>query len=411
MAGSAGSSDGAGAPDSLLGKVRMVEVGPANAGTICGSLLADFGAEVIRVDRPGHADAPAVMWPGSYVKDGIPLVQKVRNRNKLMVTLDLSTTAAHAIFRRLVERSDVLMENFRPGRLEGWGLDVPTLHAWNPRLVICRLSAFGQTGPYRDRPGEGRIAEAFGGHAYLNGEPDGAPLHSQMDMGGSLAGSWSAMAIMMALYWRDARDGTGQVIDVAAWEPIFRQIQQQIISNVRNGAPEKRAGNRKANRSPWVASHVTADNRHFTYSAATRVTMRDQQAAMNLDADPRFDSVESVEKRREEYYQAATEWMAAHTLAEVERAFASTAAAGTPVQSAAELLTDEHVRARQLVVEVADPDLGTVRMPGVVPSFSANPGHVRQAGQPPGTHNVAVYSGVLGLAADEIAALTDSGVI
>ena len=403
--------DSAAVPRDALAGVRVVEIGPVPAGTIAGSLLGDFGAEVIRVSKPAGDDPVDAWWGGIYTKNRVSLVNKVRDRNKLMATLDLSNPESLPIFRRLIETSDVLVANFRPGVLEAWGLDTDVLHAWNPKLVIALLSAYGQTGPYKDRPGDGRIAEAFGGHSFIDGEPDGPPLHSQMDMGGSLAGSWAAMGIVFALYWRDARNGVGQVIDLAAYEPMYRQIQQLVTSYMKTGTPEKRAGNRKSNGAPWVASQTTGDGKFYTYSAATRVSEFDQLLAMGLNEDPRFVDVDAVEAHSVEYHEAAKKWFATKTRDEVIEAFAQYAAAGTPVLSAAELIKDPHIIARDLVLSLEDPDLGQVRMQGVVPKFSETPGSVRRTGRGSTTDNDHVYKELLDMDEADYEALRAGGLV
>jgi crotonobetainyl-CoA:carnitine CoA-transferase CaiB-like acyl-CoA transferase len=389
----------------------VLEAGPIPADTIAGSLLADYGAEVIRLGKPGGDDPMAAWWGGPYTADGVSLVHKVRNRNKLMATLDLSNPGSTPLFRQMVQKSDVVLLNFRPGTLERWGLSPEVLQTWNPNLIVCLLSAFGQSGPYRDRPGDGRVAEAFAGHAYLNGNPDGPPLISQMDMGGSLAGSWSAMGIVFALYWRDVRGGRGQVIDVAAYEPMFRQIQQHVISYTEYGITEKRAGNRKSVGSPWVASETTSDGKFFTYSASTRTSERDQLHAMGLQTDPRFADVDAVEANAEEYRAAAKEWIASKSQEEVLAAFECFSAAGTPVLSGADLIKDDHILARELVVTLDDPELGSVRMQGVVPKFSATPGAVRHAGRKLGADNERVYRSIFGLTAVEYQDFQKGGIV
>jgi crotonobetainyl-CoA:carnitine CoA-transferase CaiB-like acyl-CoA transferase len=393
-----------------LAGLRVLEFGPIPAGTIGGSLLADFGAEVIRLSKPSGDDPLNAWWGGIYTKDRISLVHKVQDRNKFKATLDLSNPESLPIVEKLVQNSDAVLSNFRPGRLEEWGLSPATLLRWNPSLVICLLSAFGQSGPYRDRPGDGRIAEAFGGHANLNGYSDREPLHSQMDMGGSLAGSWCAMALVFALYWRDARGGHGQIIDVAAYEPLYRQIQDQIMSYYRNGRSEIRAGNRKANGMPFVASHTTRDGRYFTYSAATRHSSADQLHAMGLQNDVRFADVDAVDQHRPEYHEAASKWMSAHTLEEVVSAFDEFEAAGTAVQNAADLIDDPHLHARELVLEIEDPDLGPVRMQGIVPKFSETPGEVRHAGRGIDTDNDYVFRSILGLSDTEYTEMRRRGI-
>ena len=247
---------------------RILEVGPIAVGTLAGAFLADFGADVIKVSKPDSDDPMDAWWGGPYTKNGISLVHKVQGRNKRDITLDLSKPQGRDLFHKLVAVSDVVLETLRPGVMERWGNDWETLRSINPGLIFCRLSGFGQTGPYSHRRADGRIAEAFGGYSWLAGDADGPPLHSQMDMGGSVAGIWTAMGIAMALYWRDVQGGKGQVIDIGLYEAMSRQLGN-IAGYAHSGSVNTRFGNRKSGGFPWVDSHKTKDKKYFTYSAAT----------------------------------------------------------------------------------------------------------------------------------------------
>ncbi len=393
-------------PPQIFDGIRVLDVGHIVAGPFAASLLADFGADVIKIEPPGRGDP--LRWP--YPKDGVGLFYKMQARNKKSVTLDLSKERGRELFHRLVGVSDVVVENFRPGVMERLGNDIETLHELNPRLVICRLSGWGQTGPYASRRAYGRIGEAFSGFAHLTGDADGVPMHSAMSLGDSLAGVWAAMAIAMALYWRDANGGTGQVIDLGLYEPLYRQIEQQIVVYDQLGTVLKRMGNQNPG-VPFVGLYETKDGRHFSFSAHTAASVHDLLEAMGLHTDERFTTHAACLEHRDEFVATVGEWMAARTLDEVAAAFELTQAPGTPVMTAEDLCNDPHIQAREMVITVDDEELGPLRMQGVVPKFSATPGVIRHAGQPLGASTAAVYGELLGLSDEEQADLQADGVI
>ena len=390
--------------------VRVLDLVSREAGaTIASSYLADFGADIIKIDKPGEPE-PAV--GAHYAKNGINLPYKVKGRNKRHITLDISKPQGRDIFHKLVEKADVVIENFPAGDMEEWGHDWETLHSINPRLIFCRISDYGQTGPYRRRRLDGRTAEAFGGFAYIDGEMSRQPLHSQFDMGGGVAGIWAAFGIIAALIWRDVKGGgKGQVIDLGLYEPLYRQMQGNITSYTSTGAPLKRSGSRKSGGIPWVDTHETKDGGHFTYSAVTRATMRDQMLAMGMFIDPRFKDFPTAFQHRDEYHETAKNWMKGHTLAEVDDAFQRYECSSSIVMNAETLIDNPHLIAREDIITVDDPDLGPIRMQGIIPKFSKTPGRVRHAGERPGARNQEVYGELLGLGAQELEGLRAAGVI
>jgi crotonobetainyl-CoA:carnitine CoA-transferase CaiB-like acyl-CoA transferase len=393
----------------IFDNIRVLDLITREAGaTIATSYLADMGADVIKIDRPGE---PEPAMAGHYVKDGINLPYKVKGRNKRHITLDVSKPQGRDIFHRLVADADVVAENFSPGTMEGWGHDWETLRSLNPRLIFCRISPFGQTGPYKDRRIDGRGAEAFGGLAHLDGEPERQPLHSQADVGGTIAGIWAAYGTILALLRRDAQGGQGQVIDVSLWEPIYRQQTGQIPAYSASGTAPKRSGSRKSGGIPWVDTHETKDGGFFTYSAVTRASMRDQMLAMNMFLDPRFKDFPSAAQNADDYHGEAVKWMKTRTLDEVDDAFQRYECSSSPVTNAETLIDNPHLLAREDVITVDDPDLGPVRMQGIVPKFSKTPGQVRWSGERPGARNEEVYGQLLGLGKKELAELQKAEVI
>jgi crotonobetainyl-CoA:carnitine CoA-transferase CaiB-like acyl-CoA transferase len=385
--------------------IRVLDIGHIVAGPIAASLLADFGADVLKIEPPKRGDSLRLI----YAKDGVGLWYKMEARNKKSLSLDLKQEQGREIFLQLARDADVVVENFRPGVLERLGIGPDVLHAANPRLVICRLSGWGQTGPYAQRRSYGRIGEAFSGFAHLTGDPDGPPMHSAMSLGDTVAGVWAAYGIAMALYWRDAQGGTGQVIDVGLYEPLFRQIEQQIVVFDQLGINVERMGNLNPG-VPIVGLYETRDGKHFSFSAQGLRSMLDILAAMGLDGDERFTTWQGALDNRAEMVRLITAWMAEHTLDEVVDAFARHDAPGTPVMSAADLVRDPHVLAREMIITVDDDELGPIRMQGVVPKLSETPGHIRHAGQPLGASNESVY-GELGLTPDDLQRLADEDVI
>jgi formyl-CoA transferase len=392
---------------SVFEGIRVLDIGHIVAGPIAASVLADFGAEVIKIERPVVGDP--LRW--QYPKNGVGLHYKMEARNKKSITLDLKTLEGRDIFLRLAKISDVVVENFRPGVMERFGLDWDTLKAVNPKLIMCRLSGFGQTGPYRERRAYGRIGEAFGGFSYINGEPDGPPMHSQMSLGDTAAGMWAAMGIMMSLYWRDAQNGKiGQMIDIGLYEGVFRQIEQQIIVVDQLQRTIKRTGNRH-NFTPYVSSYKTKDGGYFSVSAATMKSALDVLRAMGLEKDERFNDWNRCIENNHAYNEAAIAWMAAHTLEEVDAAFQKYEAPGTRVMSGADLMTDPHILAREMVVTVEDKELGPIKMQGIIPKLSESPGRIDHAGQTLGESNDLIYGTLLGMRESEIASLREKGVI
>jgi crotonobetainyl-CoA:carnitine CoA-transferase CaiB-like acyl-CoA transferase len=382
-------------------------VGHVVAGPIAASVLADFGADVIKIERPVSGDPLRWLYP----KNGAGLFYKMEARNKRCITLDLKQPEGRELFHRLVAESDVVMENFRPGVMERLGHDWETLRRINPRLVFCRLSGFGQTGPYAERRAYGRIGEAFAGFAHITGLPDGPPMHSAMSVGDTIAGVWAAIGIINALYWRDAQGGgVGQVIDVGLYEPLFRQIEQQVIVHDQLDRSLMRVGNENPG-DPYVGSFRTKDDRYFSFSAATAASILDVLRAMGMDDDERFNDFERCLEHRDEFQAAVTAWMGARTVDEVNAAFQKYDAPGSPVMSAEDLAQDPHILARDMIITVEDAELGPIRMQGVVPKMSETPGEVRHAGQPMGTANEEIYAGLLGLSSPEIADLRDRGII
>lgn len=387
--------------------IRVLDIGHIVAGPFVASVLADFGADVIKIERPVKGDP--LRW--IYRKGDVGLFYKMQARNKKSITLDLKQPEGRQILHDLVAISDVLVENFRPGVMERLGSGWNELSAINQRLVMCRLSGFGQTGPYAHRRAYGRVAEAFGGFAYITGEANGPPMHSHMSLGDTVAGNWAAMGVMMALYWRDAQGGAkGQVVDIGLYEGLYRQIEQQVVIYDQLNQTLERTGSNHRN-VPYTGLFRTRDGRYFSFSSVTEESAADILRAMGLIDDARFNSFEACIEHRDLFARTVEAWMAAHTLDEIETAFDTHGAAGTGVMNAADLVADPHVNARDMVLSVPDADLGTIRMQGVVPKLSESPGEVRHAGQRLGESNELIYGELLGMSSSRMGALREKGVI
>ena len=380
------------------------------AGPLLATMLGDFGAEVIKVEHPrgdpvrGHG----------YQKNGVPLWWKMISRNKKAITLTLSRPEGADLFKRLAADADVVVENFRPGTLERWGIGYEDLKAVNPRLVMVRVTGFGQTGPYAPRPGFGTLAEAMSGFAAITGEPDGPPTLPPFGLADGICAMTGTWATMMALYHRDAKGGgTGQMIDLAIYEPILTILGPQVLWYDQLGVLQERYGNRSVNNAPrntyrtrdgrWVAISTSAD------VIAERV-MRLVGHPEVID-EPWFKTGRGRATHGDELDAMVGEWIGRHDLETVIAEFEKAEAAVAPIYDASQVLTDPHFLARESITTVPDPELGPIRMQNVIAHLSATPGQIRWAGRPKGADNLEIYQQRLGLSPEEIERLQASGVI
>ncbi|MGM0718247.1 MAG: CaiB/BaiF CoA transferase family protein [Halobacteriota archaeon] len=393
-----------------LDGVTVVEAGTMISGNTVGRLLADFGADVIKVEHPANGDHLRQFGPQ---KDGVGLWWKYLARNKRSITLNLSTDDGAVVFEDLLSEADVLIENFRPGTLERWGLGWETLSALNPGLIMLRISGFGQTGPYADRPGFGTLAEAMSGFAYLNGFPDRAPLLPPTGLADGIAALFSTFSVAFALYHRDANSGSGQYIDTSLIEPIFSLVGPQSLRYQQLGEIESRSGNRSTSSAPRNV-YRTGDDRYVAISASAQpIAMRvfDAIDRPDLKDDPRFETNEKRLENVEALDEAIQDWMDDHDRETVIETFETAEATVAPIYNIEDILEDEHYRAREAVVSVDDPDLGDGLVQNAVPRFSETPGSVHHLGPGLGEHNDEVYGEVLGYDDRERERLADAGVI
>lgn len=391
--------------------LRVLDISTIIAAPFAATLLGDYGADVLKVEMPGAGDGARGFGP---FKDGRSLWWKVINRGKDLVTLDLRQPEGVALFKRLLPDFDVLVENFRPGTLDRWGLSKEVLWQIQPRLVILRTTGFGQTGPYRDRPAFARVFEAMAGLTYITGEPDGEPMHAGYPLGDAIGGLFGAVGVLAALWKRAAdRDAPGEEIDLSLTESILRVLEFLPIEYDQLGAVRERSGNRNQYSSP-SAVYRTRDGHWVTLAGSTAAIWANNCRAIgrtDLIADPRFATNGQRTEHAGELNRVFSDWCADHTLDEVLAAFRENHGVIGPIYGIDQVFADPQVQARGAIVPVPDEDFGSVRMQAVVPRFTRDPGSVRGAGGGLGRDNRRIYGERLGLAAEEIADLAKRKVI
>ncbi len=394
-----------------LAGLRVLDIATIVAAPSAAALLADYGAEVVKLELPGVGDGARGFPPH---KDGKALWWKVTNRNKKFATLDLRKPEGIAVLKRLLPQFDVLVENFRPGTLDRWGLSKEVLWSLQPRLVILRATGFGQTGPYRDRPGFARIFEAMGGLTYITGEPGGEPMHAGYPIGDAVGGVFGALGIMTAL-WKRAKDPTlpGEEIDLSMTEATLKLLDFLAIEHDQLGAVRERSGNANQYSAP-AAVYKTADGRWVTLAGSTNALYANNCRAIGrpeLIDDPRFANNAQRVTFAAELNAIFSAWCAAHTLAQVLEAFERAQGTIAPIYSIDQVFADPQMQAREAITSVPDADFGSVRMQNVVPRFVNDPGGVRNTGGAIGQDNAEIYGRWLGMDAAEQQKLKDAGVI
>lgn len=393
-----------------LDGLTVIEAGSMISGPTVGRLLADFGADVIKIEHPEHGDH--IRNFGTQ-KDGIGMWHKYLSRNKRSVTLDVSSDRGQTVFRDLISKADVLIENFRPGTLERWNLAWETLSEENPGLVMLRMSGYGQTGPYAEKPGFGTLAEAMSGFAYVNGFEDREPLLPPTGLADNIAALYATFSIMFALYHRNVNGGSGQVIDVSLIEPILNLIGPFPLTYDQTGEIARRSGNRSTSSAPRNV-YRTKDDRSVALAASAQpLAMRtfDAIGRSDLKDDPRFEDNESRLENVEELDAIIQGWMADHTREEIIDTFEKHDATIAPVYNVADIMEDEHYQAREAVITVEDEDLGEAAVQSTIPKFSETPGSVDYLGPDLGEHNEEVFGNDLGYDKDILGDLESEGVI
>ena len=396
-----------------LSGLRVLDLSIIVAGGTASSLLADFGAEVVKIERPGTGD-PLRNW-GPFA-NGVSLWWKVHSRNKKSITLNLGVPEGQNLLKELAAKTDILIEGFRPGAMERWGLGPDDLQAVNPKLVMLRYSGFGQSGPYKDRPGFGTIAECMSGFVGMTGFQDTPPVLPPIPLADEIAGVFGAMAGMMALYHRDASinsSAKGQVVDVSLFEPLFRLCIPHITMFDMLGINRERVGNDFPDAAPR-SLYKTADNQWLGLSATSQSTFEGLAKAMGME-----DLLERTEfkdnaarlENRESLNKELNQWLGQHNLKETMDQLIPAGGVVGPVYDAAQIMEDPHFHSRQDIIDIDDPELGQTKMLGVVPKFSETPGAVEHAGPKVGEHNRHIYSSWLGLDEEKLTELNRQGTI
>ncbi len=394
-----------------LAGIRVIECGALLAGPFCARLLADFGAEVIKVEAPKKGDP--IRTVGQSLVDGKSLWWPSIARNKKCISLNLRDPEGQDILRKLVTHADVLVENFRPGVFEEWGLGYDRLRELNPGLVFARVSGYGQTGPYREKPGFAAVAEAFGGLRHVVGFPDRPPCRVGISLGDSLAGMFAALGTLMALYNRDVNGGSGQVIDMALYEAVFAVLEATLTEYDKTGYERTRTGTLLPGFAPsnlypcknaqWI---VIAANTDGLFTRLCTLMGREE-----LLTDPRFENQVVRAEQRAAIDDIVAAWTAQYELSELLPLLEAATIPAGPVYSIGDIVKDPHFQARDMLLSLHDRVLGELKVPGIVPKLSETPGAVRWLGPEIGAHNAEVYSGLLHLSPHQIAALEARGTI
>lgn len=401
----AGQDDASGRRGPLT-DIRVIELGQLIAGPYCGQLLADFGADVIKVEPPGKGDPMREWGRGDF-----PLWWTICARNKRCVTADLRVKEGQEIVKRLVKEADMLLENFRPGTLEKWGLGYDDLKAINPGLIMIRVSGFGQTGPYAPRAGYASIGEAMGGMRYLSGYPDRPSSRTGLSIGDSLAATFACVGALAALHHRE-KTGQGQVVDAAIYESVLGIMEATIPEYTISNYIRTRSGSKLPNVAPSNAynckdgEYMIAANQDTVFARLTEA-----MGMPDLATDARFSSHTARGKNQDLLDGIIEEWTRARTMDEVEALMIAHSVPSGKIYRAPEMLDDPHFKAREAIVDVPHPAWKNLKMQNVFPKLSETPGAVRWPGPDYGSHTDEVYGTVLGMSEAEIEDLRARGVI
>lgn len=395
------------AQQKALEGIKVIDAATLFAGPLAATILGDFGAEVLKVEHPKGDPSRS----HGYAKDGIGLWWKMLGRNKRAVTLSMSTPEGAEIFKKLARDADVVIESFRPGTFERWGLSYEELSEENPGLVLARVTGFGQFGPYSNRPGFGTIAESMSGFAHVTGQPGGPPTLPPFGLADGIAALATACAVLMALRARDAT-GKGQVVDLAIIEPIFTVLGPQPIAYDQLGVIQERTGNRSNNNAPrntyqtkdgkWVAISTSAQN---IAERVMRLVGRPE-----FIEEPWFQKGSERAKHADELDEAVGDWISERTTDEVVEAFEEANAAITPIYNIKDIMQDPQYQALDSIITVEDPELGPIKMQNVLFRLSETPGEVKWSGPQLGEHNEEVYR-ELGIDEERLEELKAEGVV
>lgn len=393
----------------ILEGIRVLELGQLIAGPFAAKTLADFGAQIIKVEPPGQGD-PLRKW--RMLHDDTSVWWEAQSRNKQSICIDLRQPEGQALVRKLAAEADILIENFRPGTMEKWGLGWDVLHADNPKLIMVRVSGYGQTGPRKDEPGFAAVAEAMGGLRYLTGEPGRAPVRAGLSLGDTIAGLHGALGVLLALYERDARGGVGQVIDVALYESLFNLSESLLPEYSAFGAVRQPAGGALPGIAPSNA-YPCGCGEYVLIAANGDAIFRRLMQAMgrpDLGEDPSLAQNDGRVKRVEEIDAAIAAWTRTQTVASALEVLREAQVPSGRIYTVKDIAEDPHYRARGVIESVTSAKGLTVEVPGVMPKLSGNPGAIHDRAPTLGEHTDTVLSQA-GFDADALADLRARGVI
>ena len=393
----------------ILSGIRVLELGQLIAGPFAAKTLADFGAEIIKVESPQDGD-PLRKW--RMIHEGTSVWWQAQSRNKQSICIDLRVKEGQVIVRRLAKEADVLIENFRPGTMEKWGMGWDELHALNPKLIMLRVSGYGQDGPRRDEPGFAAIAEATAGLRYITGHPGEVPARAGLSLGDTIAGLHGALGVLLALYERDARGGEGQMIDVALYEAVFNLTESLLPEYHVFGAVRQPAGGALPGIAPSNA-YPCSDGQYVLIAAngdSLFKRLMELIGRADLANDPDLARNDGRAKRAEEIDQIIGEWSKQRTLEDILSALQSIAVPAGRIYTAKDIAEDPHYRARGVIQTVESAGGLKVEMPGVVPKLSNNPGAIRHRAPTLGEHTDIILQS-LGLSAEQIKALKEAGIL
>jgi formyl-CoA transferase len=392
-----------------LAGIKVLELGSLVAGPYASALLAQFGAEVIKIEPPGEGD-PLRQW--RKVHNGTSLWWYSQSRNKKSVTLDLKSDTGREIVHRLVRGCDVVIENFRPGTLERWGIGWEALSAINPKLIMVRVSGYGQTGPYRERPGFAAIAECMGGLRYVSGFPDRPPVRVGVSLGDTLAGLYGTLGALMALHHLKVNGGKGQLIDVALYESVFAVMESLVPEYQMFGHVRERTGSALPGITP-SNTYLSGDGQYVAIAGNGDGIFKRLMQAIGRDdlaSDPELANNEGRTRHSERLDAAISAWTGAHPLAHILEVLNQAAVPGGRVYTAADIVVDPHYEERQMIEHHTLPDGQPIDVPGIVPKLSATPGRTEWLGPPLGAHTAEVL-GSVGIDAEELARLRSAGIV